>query len=102
MKKYKKIKKEAIDYEIISANCDICGKKSEILGGILLDVTEITISFGYGSTLDGDCYKILLCQECIEKYIFNNLIKDKDYYEIHTEHYEEDYEEEEYENENKN
>jgi hypothetical protein len=87
MKKYKKVKKEMADYELVEASCDICYKKGEILAGVPLDTTEITISFGYGSKYDGDCYKILLCDSCIEKYIFNNLIKDKDYYEIHTEHY---------------
>jgi hypothetical protein len=88
MKKYKKIKEEIINYQVIAANCDMCGKESEVLGGVPLDVTEINISFGYGSPRDGNYYKILLCNDCIEKHIFNNLIKDEDYYEIHTEHYE--------------
>jgi hypothetical protein len=99
MKKYKKVKKEVVEYELVEASCSFCGKKSEILGGMALDVTEITISFGYSSRYDGDSYKILLCDNCIEEYIFDNLMKDKDYYEIHTEHYEdEDYREVENEN----
>jgi hypothetical protein len=89
MKKYKKIKKEVVEYKLVESACDICGKESEISGGIPLDITEININFNYGSKYDGDCYKILLCDDCIEKHIFNNLIKDKDYYEIHTEHYDE-------------
>jgi hypothetical protein len=98
MKKYKKTKKEVVDFELVEASCDVCGKESTVLGGMALDTTEITISFGYGSKYDGDCYKILLCDSCIKKHIFDNLMKDKSYYEIHTEYYDENDDEEEVEN----
>jgi len=62
--------------------CNKCGKEIHngedeffVTEDIIPDIVhEIKISFGYGSNLDGQTFRMDLCDECIEKLVDSFII----------------------------
>lgn len=54
--------------------CNMCGKeiKHDIKNGnITQGIAEISVEWGYFSNKDGEIHKIILCEECYDKWIKN-------------------------------
>jgi len=56
--------------KIYSVVCNCCGKKIEFPDGYdNTEITDITISFGYGSRFDLTTWEMDVCDDCIEKWV---------------------------------
>ncbi len=69
MKTIKKVKKTSTVEETTEVACNCCGKvltKEDIMMG---DITDIDISFGYGSKHDTEVWKIDICDACLDNWV---------------------------------
>ncbi len=64
MKTYKHKKVTEVIEEVDTVICNCCGKTEKDPN--YQTITDISISFGYGSSHDGDRWFMDLCDECLE------------------------------------
>ena len=73
MKKYKEVKEIIKTKKLKKIICNSCGKtetkKDNEHFELMPSITNIKISFGYGSKFDTELHEFDLCDECYEKII---------------------------------
>lgn len=81
---HKMTTKIVAEVTIESITCDCCGKTEHGKHVELSsDIETQTIDFGYGSSLDGDVYKIDVCTDCVIKWFETFKHKPKPYSSMH-------------------
>ena len=72
----KKIKEE-IEKEVIEkATCSFCGKEFDKITTECEGFGSIIFNFGYGSSFDGDKFKLEICDDCFLKQ-YGGLLKEQ-------------------------
>ena len=71
MRKYKESTYIAVHKECQLIQCNGCGKTLDGDMPEMGDITDIQISFGYGSRFDMETWSFDLCDDCAEKIINN-------------------------------
>lgn len=71
MRKYKKIKKEIVVKELKSVICNKCGRKekADYDGLDTGNISNIELSFGFGSKFDLEQWEMDICDECLEEWV---------------------------------
>jgi len=70
MKKIQTETKTITEEKVTSITCNCCGK---VVEGETVeydsDITELNISFGYGSRFDTNQWNMDICDDCLEKWV---------------------------------